>query len=218
MTAHGPDGVDGDTFVVKVRTITAHRIAWFDLETTGLDPEVDRILEVALVITDGDLNVLHEQTELLGPTGEVRAAVVAMDRTCWAMHTENGLLAELFRRGRGSDQDVDLALSKALYAHWPAPKDATEEMAGRYLLAGSSVHFDAGYLRKYMPTTYRWLSHRHLDVSVLHRAAELWNPAMRMPKDLSPAKAKHRALDDIHHSIAVARWYREHVFGGQLPR
>jgi len=168
---------------------------WMDLETTGLNPEIDRILEVAVVVTTENLQALHEYskvvyfTEAWVASARERSNAVVRD-----MHTKNGLWEEL-SRSSCSLGDIAHELVELIRCHsWKGPP----------MLAGSSVHFDRSFLRYNLPDVERLLHYRNFDVSVLKTASEAWGGKLPPRKTVDV----HRALPDVLESIEVARFYR----------
>ena len=177
------------------------KLAWIDLETTGLRPHADPILEVALIVTDANLETLTERSWVVRPSiaGEEYTEVTlqgVLTDYVREMHEKSGLLAEIWSGRKKSEvEDEMLAIMSEHFGR------------ERALLAGSSPHFDHGFINKQLQRVDRRLSYRHLDVSVFERAAELWKPEA---KYTSPSREPaHRALDDIRWSIACAKHYRE---------
>lgn len=162
--------------------------AWIDLETTGLDPVRDCILEVALVVTNRELTERLATLEaLVFPT--IGLSSPPISPYVWKMHNDNGLF-KVCVVGR-QVAEVEAQLVAVL----------TEIAPGKKLhLAGSSVHFDRSFLKVWMPKVVDQLHYRQLDVSSLKL---VFDPIVPCPKG-EPA---HRALADINESIREARWY-----------
>ena len=168
---------------------------WMDLETTGLDPERDRILEIAVVVTTEDLQPRFEYNKVVYFTEDwVLQARERADPVVRDMHTQNGLWAEL---PRSTTPLVDVAhdLVELVRPYcWKGPP----------MLAGFSVHFDRSFLRYNLPDVERLLHYRNFDVSVLKTASEAWGGKLPPRKTVDV----HRALPDVLESIEVARFYR----------
>ncbi|MDO4240411.1 oligoribonuclease [Micrococcus sp.] len=171
-------------------------LVWIDCEMTGLDPDVDELVEVAVLVTDAELNVLDEGIDLvIRPSA---AAVAQMDPFVRDMHTSSGLIKE-FEDGLAVD---DAAARVLAYLTERVP-------AGRALLAGNSVGQDKLFLSRYMPEVVAHLHYRIVDVSTVKELARRWYPRAYFQ---SPAKTGgHRALGDIRDSITELRYYRETV-------
>jgi oligoribonuclease len=174
-------------------------LVWIDLEMTGLDPDRERIVEIAVIITDGQLERLVEGPDLvLGADEEVLAA---MDPFVEQMHGGSGLIDSI----RASDLTVEQAEEQVLTflrRHVPEPRTAP--------LAGNSVHADRAFLRKYMPRLESYVHYRNVDVSTVKELARRWYPRAL---ERAPRKAGgHRALADIRESIEEMRYWRSAVF------
>lgn len=169
-------------------------IAWIDIETTGLDPQKDFILELALIITDTKLEVLEQQTWVLNPAPE-NELLARMNDWVIKTHGESGLL-QLVGTGAPAAQ-VEAEAAQIIAKH-----------TGKYkpTLAGSSPHFDRGFIRSQMPKLDDALHYRHFDTSVLESAFRMWRPDLTQPRD--GRNVAHRALDDIQWSVNCARYYR----------
>ena len=175
-------------------------LVWIDLEMTGLDPEVDVIVEIATIITNGTLEQVEHGPDLVVAAPEIR--LDGMADVVRRMHTASGLLDEI----RTSDRTVAEAEQATLdfvRTHVADPSAAP--------LAGNSVHADRAFLHRYMPTLEAHLHYRNVDVSTIKELARRWRPVLL---ERAPAKQeRHRALDDIVESIAELRFYRDALFG-----
>jgi len=171
------------------------RLVWIDLEMTGLDPERDRILEIACVITDGELSLLAKGPSLA--IHQPEDVLAAMDAWCQEHHEHSGLLA----RVRAST----ISLAKAEEEVLRFVQRWTEQ--GQAPLAGNSVHVDRRFLARWMPRLEAWLHYRIIDVSTIKELARRWYGIE------PPAKREsHRALEDILESIEELRFYRRTIF------
>ncbi|CBV41616.1 oligoribonuclease [Halomonas elongata] len=171
----------------------AQRLVWIDLEMTGLDPERERIIEVATLITDADLNVVAE-----GPVLAVHqpdALLEAMDD--WNQKTHGG--SGLTERVRASAIDTAEAERRTLaFLH--------EHVApGTSPMCGNSVHQDRRFLEREMPELLAFFHYRNLDVSTLKELAKRWNPGALVGFS---KRNVHLAMDDIKESIAELAHYR----------
>jgi oligoribonuclease len=174
-------------------------LVWLDMEMTGLDPERERIIEIATILTDGQLTeiavgpelVIHQPDEILA----------AMDDWNTRHHGASGL-TERVRQSQIADADADARTIAFIDAH-VSPRD-------RPVLAGNSIHQDRRFIRRYMPALEKRLHYRMVDVSTIKELARRWYPQIIAKQ---PAKRDtHRALDDIRESIEELRFYRGQVF------
>ncbi|QQD20579.1 oligoribonuclease [Venatoribacter cucullus] len=170
-------------------------LVWMDLEMTGLDPERDVILEIATIVTDGNLNVIAE-----GPVLAVQQPDVlldAMDDWNTKTHGNSGLT----ERVRNSTTDARAAELATLEFLRPYVK------AGASPLCGNSIHQDRRFLVKYMPELEAYMHYRNIDVSTVKELAKRWKPEV---VSSFQKQGSHQALDDIRESIAEMLHYREH--------
>jgi oligoribonuclease len=178
----------------------ADNLVWIDLEMTGLDPGRDRIIEIATVVTDKQLNVLGE-----GPVIAIHqddATLAAMDDWNTRQHGESGL-TERVRQSRTSEREAELATLSFL---------ARLAEQGVSPMCGNSICQDRRFLARWMPELEKFFHYRNLDVSTLKELARRWAPAVA---DGFRKESKHLALDDIRDSIDELRYYREHLI--RLP-
>ncbi len=172
-------------------------LIWIDLEMTGLDPDVNRIIEIATVVTDKELTVLAE-----GPVIAVHQAddvLTSMDEWNTRQHASSGL-AERVRASTIVEAEAERLTLEFLRQHVDH---------GVSPICGNSICQDRRFLIRYMPELAAFFHYRNLDVSTLKILAKLWLPEVgnRFEK-----KSVHLALADIHDSIRELRFYREHLF------
>lgn len=173
-------------------------LAWIDLEMTGLDPERDRILELACLLTDYELKEIAAGPELA--VHQPEAVLAAMDAWNREHHAASGLLERVGRSSLG-EADAEEQLLAFVSRHCPR---------GTAPLAGNSVHQDRRFLARHMPRLESWFHYRNVDVSSVKELVRHWYPEAYAAR---PAKRKpHRSLDDLRESIAELRYYRETVF------
>ncbi|HIT76142.1 MAG TPA: oligoribonuclease [Candidatus Avipropionibacterium avicola] len=174
------------------------RLVWIDCEMTGLDLVNDALIEVAALVTDGELNVLGEGVDvIIRPSDE---AIESMGDFVRQMHTDSGLLAEL-----ADGTTMELAEQAVLdYVRTHVPE------AAKAPLAGNTIGTDRAFLARDMATLESHVHYRNVDVSSVKELARRWYPRAYFN---SPAKSgNHRALADIQESIEELRYYRDAVF------
>lgn len=172
------------------------RLIWIDLEMTGLDTERDGILEIATVVTDGQLNVLAEGPELA--IAHPLATLEAMDDWNRNQHGGSGLWRRVLEEG------VPLADAEArtlaFLQQW-VPANASP-------MCGNSICQDRRFLHRLMPALERYFHYRNLDVSTIKELARRWSPAVL---DGVKKTSAHTALSDVHDSIEELRHYRRYM-------
>ena len=177
-------------------TSSDQNLVWIDLEMTGLYPDTDRIIEIAVVVTDPNLN---HRTE--GPVFAVHqsdAALDAMDAWNKGTHGKSGLI------DRVKASTVDEAAAEAQVIEFLkryVPKSTSP-------MCGNSICQDRRFLANYMPKLEAFFHYRNLDVSTLKELAKRWKPEILA--GFKKAQA-HTALADIHESIEELAYYREHL-------
>lgn len=170
-------------------------LVWVDMEMSGLVPDRDRILEVALVVTDGELNTIAE-----APVWVVHQAdevLDAMDSWNKGTHGRSGLIDKV-RASKFTEAEVESLIVEFLKLH---------VASGEAPLAGNTVHQDRRFMARYMPKLEDWFHYRNLDVSTLKELCKRWKPDVA--KGLKK-HGKHEALADILESIEELKYYREH--------
>jgi len=172
-----------------------NRLIWIDLEMTGLKPESDRILEVALVVTDHDLATVAEAPVWV--VHQEDAMLAAMDSWNQATHTRSGLI-EKVKASALSDVEVEASALAFLREHVPAKVSP---------MCGNSICQDRRFLARWMPALEDYFHYRNLDVSTLKELARRWKPDLLKGV---PKEGKHEALADVYESIAELKYYREH--------
>lgn len=174
------------------------RLVWVDLEMTGLDLDRHVIVEIACLVTDGDLNPLDDGVTFVVKADE--AQMSEMDEFVINMHTKSGLLAEI---PNGIElRDAELKVLEYIKQHINEPRKVP--------LAGSSIYVDRGFLNRYMPELDSYLHYRLVDVSSVKELCRRWFPRTYFA---SPEKVgNHRALGDIADSIRELAYYRKLIF------
>ena len=173
----------------------ADRLVWIDLEMTGLKPETDRILEMAIVVTDADLApiavapvwVLHQDDSTLA----------AMDSWNQGTHGRSGLIDKV-KASMSNEVEVEAAALAFLQLHVPQ---------GASPMCGNSICQDRRFLARWMPDLEAFFHYRNLDVSTLKELCRRWKPELM--KGI-PKEGKHEALADVYESIEELRYYRRH--------
>jgi oligoribonuclease len=164
------------------------------MEMTGLKPDTDRIIEVAMVVTDGELNSIAE-----APVWVVRqsdAVLAGMDSWNQGTHGRSGLIARV-KAATLDEPAVEAAALLFLREHVPAKASP---------MCGNSICQDRRFLARWMPALEDYFHYRNLDVSTLKELARRWKPELMKGV---PKEGKHEALADVYESIAELRYYRE---------
>jgi oligoribonuclease len=174
-----------------------NRLVWVDLEMTGLDAGRHTIVEIASIVTDGELNVVAEGPNLV--VFQPEEALSRMDAFVTNLHTKNGLL-EKIRASTTSLEEAEAVTLDFVKQHC---RERTSP------LCGNSIHMDRQFLVRHMPSFEGYLHYRNIDVSTLKELVRRWYGERVPPYSKGD---KHRALDDIRESIAELRYYRERVF------
>lgn len=175
-------------------------LVWIDLEMTGLDPDRDRILEIATVVTDASLRVIAE-----GPVMVVRqpaAVLERMDEWNTRHHGASGLVDRV-RESSDDEAAAEQATLEFLSRHVP-PRTSP--------MCGNSVCQDRRFLARWMPRLEDFFHYRNIDVSTLKELCRRWSPLVA---DGVHKTASHRARDDILESIGELAYYRDHFI--RLP-
>ncbi|MGX9463200.1 oligoribonuclease [Shewanella sp. A14] len=175
----------------------ANNLIWVDLEMTGLEPEVDRVIEIATLVTDQELNIIAQGPVLaIYQTDEVLAG---MDDWNQKHHGESGLIDRV-RASKCSEQDA-IAQTIDFLAQY-VPKGASP-------MCGNSIGQDRRFLNKYMLELEEYFHYRNIDVSTIKELVRRWSPKTM---DGFSKKNTHQALEDIKESIAEMQFYRKEVF------
>ena len=171
----------------------ANNLIWLDMEMTGLSPENDRIIEVAMVITDSQLETVAESPVLVVHQDSV--ILDAMDDWNKATHGRSGLIDKV-KASRLSEAEVEAQMLAFLEQHVPIRTSP---------MCGNSICQDRRFLARWMPNLEQYFHYRNLDVSTLKELAKRWKPGIigGVVK-----QGKHEALADIYESIEEMKYYR----------
>ena len=171
-------------------------LIWIDLEMTGLDPDTERIIEIATIVTDGSLEVLAEGPEIaIHQSAEVLAA---MDEWNTEQHGRSGLTERVLASACMAKEAEERTL--AFLERYVPPRTSP--------MCGNSICLDRRFLHRYMPRLEAFFHYRNLDVSTLKELCLRWAPDKA---DRFEKRAEHRALEDIRGSIAELRFYRDEL-------
>ena len=173
-----------------------NNLIWLDMEMTGLTPETDRIIEVAVVITDSNLETVAEGPVLV--VYQTDAVLDGMDNWNKSTHAKSGLI-EKVKASSLDERAVELRLLDFLKLHVPK---------GVSPMCGNSICQDRRFMARWMPQLESWFHYRNLDVSTLKELCKRWKPelAKGMVKH-----GKHEALADVYESVDELKYYREHL-------
>jgi len=175
-------------------TASDHNLVWVDMEMTGLIPEVHRVIEIATIVTDSNLNVLAE-----GPVIAIHQApevLEAMDEWNTRTHTNSGLVARVASSVITEQMATEETL--AFLREWVSE--------GKSPMCGNSICQDRRFMARHMPELEKFFHYRNLDVSTLKILMQRWRPDL--PE--APKQGAHQALADIRESIEELRHYRTH--------
>ena len=172
-------------------------LVWMDLEMTGLDPETNRIIEIATIITDAHLNIIEEGPILV--LKQPQNLLDSMDDWNTKHHTASGLIDRMHTAGITEIEAEQITLDFIQRHVKP----------GKAPLCGNSIAQDRRFLVKYMPMLTEYLHYRDVDVSTIKELARRWAPDIY---DGVVKKNTHRALDDVRESIEELKYYQARFF------
>lgn len=172
-------------------------IVWVDCEMTGLDLEKDALIEIAVLVTDENLNLLGDGIDLVIHTAVEK--LEGMSSEVRNMHTESGLIEKI-------KDGVAMSVAEEKILEYLSQYTA----AGKSPIAGNSIGMDRNFINRDMPKLGAFLHYRSVDVSSIKELARRWYPKVYFS---APKKTgNHRALGDIQDSIAELKYYRENIF------
>ncbi|MBY8130714.1 oligoribonuclease [Vibrio fluvialis] len=172
-------------------------LIWIDLEMTGLDPETHKIIEIASIVTDSQLDILAEGPVLA--VHQPESELQKMDDWCTNTHTNSGLVERV--RQSSVNEDDAVAQTIAFLEQWVP--------AGKSPICGNSIGQDRRFLYKHMPRLEEYFHYRYIDVSTIKELTRRWKPEVL---DGFSKQGSHLALDDIRESIAELKFYRGTIF------
>lgn len=171
------------------------RLVWIDMEMTGLDPEKERIIELAAVVTEPDLTLVAEGPVLV--VHQPDSLLDAMDKWNQSTHGKSGLIDKV-KASTLTEAQAEERMLEFLAQHVPA---------GKSPMCGNTIGQDRRFMVRYMPRLEAFFHYRNLDVSTLKELALRWKPEVYRS---FVKQARHEALADIYESIAELKHYREH--------
>ncbi|MFY7897994.1 MAG: oligoribonuclease [Candidatus Planktophila sp.] len=180
------------------RGFLRRHLIWIDCEMTGLDLATDALVEIAVLVTDSDLNIIGEGVDVV--IHATQGQLDSMNDFVREMHTSSGLITEI-------PNGISMSAAEEQILAYLA---STGTELGKSPLAGNSVSVDRNFIARDMPLLNEYLHYRTIDVSSIKELARRWHPKTYFA---SPAKTgNHRALGDIRDSIAELAYYRQALF------
>lgn len=171
------------------------RLIWLDMEMTGLDPEKERIIEIAMIVTESDLTFVAQAPVLV--IHQDQGLLDAMDKWNQSTHAKSGLIDKV-KASTLTEEQAETQLLAFLAEHVPA---------GKSPMCGNTIGQDRRFMVKYMPRLEEYFHYRNLDVSTLKELSLRWKPEVYRS---FVKQSKHEALADIQESIDELKHYREH--------
>jgi oligoribonuclease len=193
--AHGLCENAGCSIQEIVMALNPTHLLWLDMEMTGLSPDTDRIIELAIVVTDADLNTVAEGPVLV--VHQPDEVMNAMDNWNKGTHGKSGLIDRV-KASQLSEAEAELQMLDFVKQHVP-PRTSP--------MCGNSICQDRRFMARCMPQLEAFFHYRNLDVSTLKELAKRWRPGLAEGFKKSN---KHEALADIYESIDELKFYREH--------
>jgi oligoribonuclease len=181
---------------------TGEYLVWVDMEFSGLDPKTHVILEIACIITDGELNIIEEGPDLA--IFQDSSILDTMDEWNQTHHHESGLLKKV-KKSKETHESAENKIIDFIHTY-------CKEHTG--LLCGNSIYQDRCFMREHMPRLDEYLHYRNVDVSTVKELCYRWFP--ELPHFFK--NENHRALDDIRESIKELQYYRNNIFHLKVER
>lgn len=190
------------TFMTNKDGVYGDRFFWIDIETTGLNPDADLLLEVGIRITDSELDLIDEKDWQLWNTPHYDQVCgenfTNLDEFILNMHTKSGLLEDACSVG------MVPAAAEAEIVEWLTGHGVEKSDP----MCGSSVQFDRSWLAEWMPSVHKKFSHRNIDISTVKELCRRLNPELYSKLEQhAPKRELHRALPDLQDTITEARFY-----------
>lgn len=182
----------------RPKSPSQHNLVWIDLEMTGLDAEKDKILEIACIVTNKNLDILEPGIDIV--LHEPDEVLQRMNEWCMINHEKTGLV-QAVKDSRIGLLEAENTILEFIKKHCPAKACP---------LAGNSIYMDRLFLIRYMPRLNEYLHYRIVDVSTIKELCKRWNGAIF--SHVPSKQLRHRALDDIEESIKELRYYRSFMF------
>lgn len=179
-----------------------------DLETSGLDPKIDVILEAAFAIVDDEFEIVDEKLFLFPMSSTVERCLDKSDEIVIDMHTRNHLFADMAKLtalGNNMSYNFYLRCMEWVLFDWFAKCGLSPQVCE---LAGSGIHFDRAFIKEEMPDVEEFFHYRNWDVSTLKRAAQRWAPSWYNRNPAFTAESSHRAMPDVHRAIEWTKLIR----------
>lgn len=177
-------------------TLNRNNLVWMDLEMSGLDPDRETILEIATIITDGELNIIAEGPNIV--IHQPDEVLDGMDEWCTQHHAQSGLTAKV-RNSTVTMRQAEIQTLDFIKKYVPERCSP---------LCGNSIHQDRRFLVRYMRELEGYVHYRNIDVSTIKELGHRWYPNVRPPLK----QAEHLALADVRESIKEMIFYRKKLF------
>lgn len=174
--------------------INDKNLIWIDLEMTGLNPEIDKIIEIATLVTDSNLNILAEGPVLAIYQSDEQLSL--MNNWNITTHTRSGLIKRV--KNSNIDEKIATKITIKFLSEWVS--------SGKSPICGSTVAQDRRFLFKYMPKLEEYFHYHYIDVGTIRELAKRWRPDIINKFE---KKNKHQALEDIKSAIVELSYYRD---------